>query len=76
MPAAGPPLAGGAAAGQTSPGRHVKAQHAQAEKERRQRAKLASQAVENPEVTPARGHAAEPFFPFPYAIGQAATNPP
>ena len=45
-------------------------------RERRQRAKSASQAVEDPEVTPARGHAAETFFPFLYAIGQAATNPP
>ena len=52
----------------------VKAQHAQAEKERRQRAKAASRAFENPEVTPERGHAAQPFFPFPCAIGQAATN--
>ena len=54
----------------------VKAQHAQAEKERRQQAKSAPKAVENPEVAPARGHAAEIFFPLPYAIGQAATNPP
>jgi hypothetical protein len=52
----------------------VKARHAQAEKERRQRAKLASQAVEDPEVKPERGHAAEPFFHFRSAIGQAATN--
>jgi hypothetical protein len=52
----------------------VKAQHAQAEKERRQQAKAASQALENPEVTPERGHAAQPFFPFPCAIGRAATN--
>ena len=54
----------------------VKAQHAQAEKARRQRAKAVSQAVENPEVAPARGHAAEDFFLRLYAIGQAATNPP
>jgi hypothetical protein len=40
----------------------AKAQHAQAEKARRQHAKLASQAVDNPAVTPARGHAAQPFF--------------
>ena len=33
-------------------------------------------AIENPEVAPARGHAAEIFFPLPYAIGRAATNPP
>ena len=43
----------------------VKARHAQAEKERRQRAKLASQIVEGPEVKPERGHAAEPFFSLP-----------
>jgi hypothetical protein len=54
----------------------VKARHAQAERERRQRAKAAPKASENPEVTPARGHAAENFFPFPYAIAQAATKPP
>ena len=52
----------------------VKARHAQAEKERRQRAKSTSQTVENPEVTPARGHAAEIFFRLRYAIGRAATT--
>jgi hypothetical protein len=40
----------------------VKAQHAQAEKVRRQRAKAVRKAVEDPELVPARGHAAEPFF--------------
>ena len=40
----------------------AKARHAQAEKARRQRAKAASQAVEQPELTPPRGHAAETFF--------------
>ena len=54
----------------------AKARHAQAEKARRQRAKSTSQTVENPEVTPARGHAAENFFPLRYAIGRAATNHP
>src|SRR5271157_4181014 len=54
----------------------VEARHAQAERERRQRVKAASQAVEHPEVTPTRGHAAEAFFPFPYVIGRAATNRP
>ena len=38
--------------------------------------KSAPKAVENPEVAPARGHAAENFFPSPSVIGQAATNPP
>jgi hypothetical protein len=52
----------------------AKAQHAQAERQRRQQAKSTSQAVQNPEVTSARGHAAEIFFPLPYAIGQAVTK--
>jgi hypothetical protein len=52
----------------------VKAQHAQGEKARRLRVKTTSKAVENPEVTTARGHAAETFFGSPYAIGPAATN--
>jgi hypothetical protein len=52
----------------------AKAQHARAEKERRQRAKSTSQTVEDPELTPARGHAAESFFPLRYAIGRAATR--
>ncbi len=41
----------------------VKAQHAQAEKERRQRDKTSPKAVDNPEVAPARGHAAFFFRP-------------
>jgi hypothetical protein len=40
----------------------VKAKHAQEEKARRQRVKSASQAVENPELAPVRGHAAQTFF--------------
>jgi len=43
----------------------AKARHAQAEKARRQQAKSASQVARNPKVTPARGHAAEIFFPSP-----------
>jgi hypothetical protein len=54
----------------------AKARHAQAEKARRTRAKSMPQVAQNPEVTPARGHAAESFLSFPYAIGQAATNRP
>ncbi len=54
----------------------AKARHAQAEKTRRQRAKSAPQAVESPEVTPARGHAAESFFPRRYAIDRAAMRTP
>jgi hypothetical protein len=50
--------------------------HAQAERERRQRARALPKVVENPAVIPARGHAAEIFFPFPYATGRAATNAP
>jgi hypothetical protein len=40
----------------------VKATHAQAEKVRRQRLKAAAQTVDNPELAPARGHAAQTFF--------------
>jgi len=54
----------------------AKAQHAQAEKTRRQQAKSVPKDVQKPQLTPARGHAAKPFFPLPYAIGRAATNPP
>jgi hypothetical protein len=53
----------------------VKNRHAQAEKQRRQQAKVAPKTIENPQVAPARGHAAENFFPSLSAIGQAATNP-
>lgn len=53
----------------------AKARHAQAEKQRRQQAKATPKAMENPDVAPARGHAAENFFLPPSAIGQAATNP-
>ena len=52
----------------------AKARHAQAERERRQRVKAASQTIQQPEVTPARGHAAETFFPLPCAIGRAAMS--
>jgi hypothetical protein len=58
----------------------VKARHAQAESARRQRAKSTSQTVDDPAVTPARGHAAdhapEIFFPLRCAIGRAATRIP
>ena len=54
----------------------AKARHAQAEHARRQRAKATSQAIQQPEVTPPRGHAAETFFPLPCAIGRAVTNTP
>jgi hypothetical protein len=54
----------------------VRARHAAAESARRQRAKSTSQTLENPEVTPARGHAAENFFPLRYVIGRAVTNTP
>jgi hypothetical protein len=56
--------------------RDVRAQHAEAEKDRRRRTKLESQVTENTELTPARGHAAKPFFRFRSAIGQGATKPP
>jgi hypothetical protein len=54
----------------------AKAEHAQAERERRQRAKSVPQVAQSPELAPAHGHAAIVFFPFPNAIGQAATNRP
>jgi hypothetical protein len=54
----------------------AKAKHAQAESARRERGKSVSQADHDPAVTPPRGHAAAAFFPRPYAIGRAATNPP
>src|SRR5262249_46710407 len=54
----------------------ARARHSRAEKERRRRKKTVSQAVENLEVTPARGHAAGPFFHLPYATGRAAIIPP
>src|SRR5208282_3611246 len=41
----------------------AKAEHAQAERLRRQRVKSTPQVAESPELTPARGHAAETFFP-------------
>ena len=54
----------------------AKAEHAQAEKARRQQAKSVPKDVQKPELTPARGHAAKPFFPLPFAIGRAVTNRP
>jgi hypothetical protein len=43
----------------------VQIQHAQAEKARRQRPKSAPQSIENPELAPARGHAAQTFLALP-----------
>jgi len=43
----------------------VKTKHAQQEKARRQRIKCASQTIENPQIAPARGHAAQTFFSLP-----------
>jgi hypothetical protein len=43
----------------------VTIQHAEAEKARRQRLKSASQSIENPELAPARGHAAQIFLSLP-----------
>ena len=43
----------------------VRAKYAHAEKARRQRARSSSQTVENPQIAPARGHAAQTFFPLP-----------
>jgi hypothetical protein len=44
---------------------NVKTRHAQAEKTRRQRSKSASESIENPELAPARGHAAQNFLSLP-----------
>jgi hypothetical protein len=55
---------------------NVRAQRAEAEKLRRQQTKVVPQAAEDAGVTPARGHADEPFFRFHSVIGQAATNLP
>jgi hypothetical protein len=54
----------------------VKVRHAQAEKERRKRAKVAPKAVDNPEVAPARGHAAENFFLSPLCDRPGCHEPP
>jgi hypothetical protein len=53
----------------------VKAQHAQAEKERRQRAKTLPKSIENPEVAPARGHAAL-VFALPLCDRPGCHEPP
>jgi hypothetical protein len=54
----------------------VKARHAQAEKERRQRAKVAPKAIENSEVAPARGHAANFFYPLSLCDRPGCYEPP
>jgi hypothetical protein len=54
----------------------AKAEHAQAERARRHQVKSAPQADQASELAPARGHAAESFFPFRCATGRAATNTP
>ena len=54
----------------------AKAEHARAESARRQQVRSVPQVDLAPELAPARGHAAESFFPFRYATGQAATNTP
>ena len=53
----------------------VRFRHAQAERERRQRAKVAPKPVEDVDLAPARGHAAESFFLFRSVIGQVAMKP-
>jgi hypothetical protein len=47
------------------PNTNAKAEHTQAERARRQRAKPTPQVAQNPELTPARGHAAEFFLCLP-----------
>jgi hypothetical protein len=52
----------------------ARSRHAQAERERRQRAKVAPKIVENVDLAPARGHAAESFFLFRSVIGRVAMS--
>jgi hypothetical protein len=54
----------------------AKAEHAQAQRARRERAKSAPQARQNPGVMPARGHAAEKFFPTPLCDRPGCYEPP
>ena len=57
----------------------AKTQHAQAEQARRQRAQRPAplpQTSTKPEVTPARGHAAKLFLPFPLCDRPGCFNPP
>ena len=53
----------------------ARSRHALAERERRQRAKVAPKPVEDVDLAPARGHAAESFFLFRSVIGQVAMKP-
>ena len=53
----------------------VKAQHAQAEKERRERAKVAPKAIENPEVARAWSRSKK-FFPLPLCDRPGCYQPP
>ena len=59
---------------------HVKARHAQDQKERRRRAKTAPKPLEEPDVAPARGHAANPaetgFFSLPICDRPGCYEPP
>ena len=54
----------------------AKAQHAEAQHARRQRAPSTPQAPKNPEVTPARGHAAEILLPTPWCDRPGCYEPP
>ena len=54
----------------------TKTQHAQAQRARRQRAKSAPQPPKNPEVTPARGHAAKIFLPLFLCARPGCYEPP
>jgi len=54
---------------------NARARHAQAERERRFRAKSTPQAVQDAEVAPPRGHAAEAFFPAPLRSARLSRIP-
>ena len=54
----------------------VKAQHAEAQRARRQHAPSTPQAPQKPEVTPARGHAAEILLPTPWCDRPGCYEPP
>lgn len=54
----------------------AKAQHAEAQRARRQRAPSTPQALPNPDVTPARGHAAKIILPIPWCDRPGCYEPP
>ena len=78
MPAGSPPLAGGSRrqAERRQDDTASKPSMPRPRKERRQQAKSVPKDVENPELTPARGHAAKSFFPLPLCDRPGCYEPP